>query len=386
MKSACIAGQRGFMSSEVIQPIEVYPPASQENPVDVQAFCVSEKHTIEHPIAPYLRQLEVERTPPEKSWLGPLWEKPQVSNRRIRMLGYWMKTPEKWATPNTCMAYLEGIRTGHKLDPELALGYLLALEIWALAQVKKEGWRLREGGFWEWLPVIEDLIHKHLMQKPGGPSQKTRERLSDPLAAERKYKYRYRPVNYGKKILAQLQRVYQKDLSDQGKNNFIKREAARLNDTQGAWERLLSVCGMPTEYICYQDVYAPKESKKWNEKGTQNEQWNEAWLNWMMDPRRATPNPEDGFDLPNESIVKLLFDENKTLAEIAQGLGVSVRTVLNLRKESASEKVQDMIEDWEMLDQSREQTLSIWLYRRLNQIQTEARRAAFHAANPALRE
>lgn len=350
------------MSSEVIQPNEIYPPASQEKPVDVQAFCVSEKHIIEHPIAPYLQQLEVERTPLAKSWLGPLWEKPQLSNRRIRMLGYWMKTPEKWATPNACMNYLGLIRWGKPLDPELALSYLLALEIWALDQVKKEGWRLREGGFWEWLPVIEEKIYKHLKQKPGGR------------------------LNYGKKLLAQLQRVYEKNQRELGKNNFIKREAARLNDTQGAWERLLSVCGMPTEYICYQDVYAPKESKKWNEKETQNEQWNEAWLNWMMDPRRATPNPEDGFDLPNESIVKLLFDENKTLAEIAQGLGVSVRTVLNLRKESASEKVQDMIEDWEMLDQSREQTLSIWLYRRLNQIHTEARRAAFHAAEPALRD
>src|ERR1700735_2785591 len=171
---------------------EVSPPASQENPVDVQAFCVPE---------------------PKKSGLKKL--------TRFGKLAQWLKTPDEWATPNTCINYLEGIHWGYQLEPERALGYLTALEIWALSQVQKAGWRLREGNFWAWVPVIEGKIYKHLTHKPGGPSQKTLERMNDPLAAERKYKYRYRRINYGKKLLAQLQRVYEKDKREEGQNNFI---------------------------------------------------------------------------------------------------------------------------------------------------------------------
>jgi hypothetical protein len=316
-----------------------------------------------------------ERPPLAKSWLGPLKEKPQVPNRRIRMLGYWMKTPEKWAAPNACMNYLGQLRWGKALDPQLAFGYLLALEVWALCQVKKEGWQLREGSFWAWLPVIEEKIYKHLTLAPReGPKHQTQDR-------ERKHKYRYRPTSYENKLLGQLRKVYEKD----SLRDFVKRQEARLLNENFSWERLLDLCGMPNEIPLEQYEYVPKPPKNWNEDGTNNEQWNETWLGWKM-VNHAAPNPEDGFDVPDESLVKLLFNENKSLAEIAQSLGVSVRTVLNLRKESASEKVQDMIEDWEVYEQSREQTLSIWLYRRLNQIRRDARRAAFHATQPALRE
>jgi hypothetical protein len=321
--------------------------------------------------------------PPLANWLGPLKEKPQVPSRRTRMLNFWMKTPDKWATPNTCMNYLGQIRWGKQLDPELAFGYLLALEVWALCQVKREDWRLREIDFWAWLLVIEELIFKHLTLRPrGGPNQRTHDIAGRPL--ERKYKYRYRPTNYEKKLLAQLRKAYERD----SLHEFSKRELARSIDENYSWERLLNLCGMtnPDTNPLWQYEYAPKKPTNWNKGEANNEQWNESWLNWMMDPKRAAPNPEDGFAVPDESLVKLLFDDNKSLAEIAQGLGLSVRMVLNLRKESESEKVQDMIEEWETYDQSPEQTLSIWLYRRLNQTRKDARRAAFHAAEPALRE
>ena len=107
----------------------------------------------------------------------------------------------------------------------------------------------------------------------------------------------------------------------------------------------------------------------------------------MMDPRRAAPNPEDGFILPDASRVKLLFDNSKTLSEIANALGVSPRSVVNLRQESKSKAVLDEVENTiKTFEQSTEQALSIWLYRRLNQIHRDARQAAFHAAEPARRK
>jgi hypothetical protein len=315
--------------------------------------------------------------------LAPWLKPPKKKLTRFGKLAQWMKTPDEWAAPNTCMNYLEGIRLGFKLDPELALGYLTALEIWALAQVQKAGWRLREGTFWAWLPIIEEKIHKHLIQAPGGPSQRTLDRMEDDpqLWAGRKHKYRYRRVNYGKKLRTQLQRVYEKDLSEQGKNNFIKREAARLYDKHGAWERLLSVCGMPAEYICYQDVLAP----------------NEQCLAIMMKPENRAADPEDTFGPPkdktninafyDEFLINLLFDDKKTDLEIADAMGISVRSVLNLRQESKSKKVLDDVEDrCVTMDMNKAEALSMWLDWRLKQMRKDAHLAALHAAEPARRK
>lgn len=371
------------MSNEVKQPNEVYPPASQENPADVQAFCVPE---IEKYIVDYSAQAE-----PRQGIHADLADKkPTLFGKLAR----WLKTPDVWATPDTCMADLKAFRSGKQLDPEFALGCLLSLEIWALDQMKKTGWRLREGTLWAWLPVIQGLIYKHLVQAPGGPSQRIRAQMEDPeLWAKRKSKYRYRPEPYSKKLLAQLQRVYEKDLLEQGKKDFIKREAARLYDKPNqSWERLLYACGLPQEYVCYGEVRAPKGLE---EKRTSHERWNEKWFGWiMMHPKAHAPNPEDTFDVdPHKSninafyddfLIKLLFDDKKTNSQIADAMGISVRSVLHLRAESQSKKVLDYVEDkCVTLDMNQAEALSMWLDFRLKQIRKTARLAAFHTAEPA---
>ena len=367
------------MSNEVKQPNEVNPPASQENPVDVQAFRVPEIEIEKYIVEPKPR-------PDSNAELAPQAGKELT---RFGKLARWIKTPEKWATPNTCMAYLEGIRSGNQLDPDLAFEYLRSLEIWALAQMKNTGWRLREGTLWDWLPVIHDLIYKHLTKAPGGPSQRIRAQMEDPeLWAKRKSKYRYRPEPYSKKLLAQLQRVYEKDLLEQGKKDFIKREAARLYDKPNqSWERLLYACGLPQEYVCYGDRFAPEDPRS-----------HEKWFGWiMMHPKAHAPNPEDTFDVdPHKSninafyddfLIKLLFDDKKTIAQIADAMGISVRSVLHLRAESQSKKVLDYVADkCTTMDMNQAEALSMWLDFRLKQIRKTARLAAFHTAEPARRK
>ena len=365
------------MSNEVKQPNEVNPPASQENPVDVQAFRVPE---IE--IEKYI--VEPKSLPDSDAELAPQAGKELT---RFGKLARWIKTPEKWATPNTCMAYLEGIRSGKQLDPDLAFRYLRSLEIWALAQMDKAGWRLRKGTLWDWLPVIHNLIYKHLTKAPGGPSKRIRAQMEDKeLWAKRKTEYRYRPDSFSKKLLDQLQRVYEKDLTESGKKDFIKREAAQLYDKPNqSWERLLYACGLPEEYIRHQDILAPKAPSNWNAPGANNPPWNEAWFEYVMNDAERPPQNKPSINaFYNDGPIKLLFDDKKTNAQIADAMGISVRSVLNLREESMSKEVLDEVEDRCItMDMNQAEALSMWLARRLKQICKISHVAAFRAAEPA---